>query len=394
MSGAILHWLTGPQPLRYIHSFGWTLRDVRSRDIASFLLSGLRELEQKLDLDLLLEEKQRVDSMTSGELAGAIERSSTSSHDIGGATLTTTSDSLSVVIRWSSTVERRFSSITTTVNDELVMQEQQTVTALTSFWQALAEELAFEYLYAAHTADEKKKRRLSSSLQKKIENGRLPWGHRAGPLGRSSTMLQSLKLIMASIFGVLSASVMLWSSLRLLRTGFHTSGEWLLLFTSGAVFFFCFLWVGTMGGEEKKRWGQVVGDSLAKCDLAALPQEMLRLARGFSSQLERECLVADLAPESLPLVTTFLRQKRQQLVCKPDVLLGASAFFGEILRQELDGIWVLKSFPRTDLVVRLGQGRIRHDLSPGIWVLRVAESSEVSLTEIYENERRELRTVG
>ena len=199
-------------------------------------------------------------------------------------------------------------------------------------------------------------------------------------------------LIAVWLLGILSATLMLWSLLRLVRAGFLTSGEWFILAISSGLFLACFVWVWRSNGGASTKWSSLTQEALSKCDKSALPKEIARLARSFANRLETRGSSSEFSPASFPGVTEFVRQHRNELMGNPDLFLEATSFFGEVLRRELDGVWEWKRFPRTALVVRLGKGRSRHDLSPGFWISQVAESSAISLTEVYENEQEELVT--
>lgn len=177
LSGVMLEWLFGRQPYRYVRSFGWTLKDLRSRDVASLLLSRLSDLGKELNSNLLVQRSKHggpIDSLTEAHLLEAIEEPRASSQDMGAVNVENNNQSLAIVLEWFSTEEMQFAKVRSVCDDKILINNPQELAAWTRFWKSVAEDLSLEYLYAVHAAVETKRRQLPKHVEKKIKRGEAP----------------------------------------------------------------------------------------------------------------------------------------------------------------------------------------------------------------------------
>ncbi len=94
---------------------------------------------------------------------------------------------------------------------------------------------------------------------------------------------------------------------------------------------------------------------------------------------------------SLPGVTQYLKENASRVLSEPELCSQAAAYYGQIFKEKFRGEWKIWRKARyADAVVRVGKGRKRHNLSPGLLVFRVARLPDVSLQGILEHEMQEM----
>jgi len=94
---------------------------------------------------------------------------------------------------------------------------------------------------------------------------------------------------------------------------------------------------------------------------------------------------------ALPEITLFLKENASRVLSEPQLCSQAAAYYGEILKEKLRGEWKIWRKARyADAVVRVGKGRTRHELSPGLLVTRAARLPDVYLQTILEHEIQEM----
>ncbi len=92
---------------------------------------------------------------------------------------------------------------------------------------------------------------------------------------------------------------------------------------------------------------------------------------------------------TMPLL--YLKTNASLVISEPELCLLAGAYFGEIMKMGFGGQWrIWKGAGFRDAVVRIGKGRNRHDISPGLMAFRVTMEPVVSLEGILCHEVREM----
>lgn len=189
--------------------------------------------------------------------------------------------------------------------------------------------------------------------------------------------------------GIIFATLALALAQEALKGNLNTAG-WLVLI--GSVFVFVLLFYQSLSkpGLERTQYLHLLRASpIAKnpsAFIASAPVRALSFSRFFGGAADNE-----LTLERLPQATRYIKTNASAIQQDPELVALAAAYLGEILRTNLDGRWrVWRKGKYRDAVVCLGQRALRHEVSPGLMVFRVAQETDFTLEGFLEHESREL----
>lgn len=190
---------------------------------------------------------------------------------------------------------------------------------------------------------------------------------------------------------VAALTVGLWLLRELVR-GERLSGlGWVVFLASVAAFFILLRSVQSPSDSETGRFLHIAESA----EICRSPEAFIRAAPVRAQEscdaLREMGVETSVTPEGLAGLTDWLKEDGRRVVREPELLDLAAAQFGEVLRLGLDGRWrVVSSRKGSQCVISLGRGRLRHDVSPGLLVVRAAEDPETRLEDIYIHERNEM----
>jgi len=205
-----------------------------------------------------------------------------------------------------------------------------------------------------------------------------------------SWLLDGARAIVVLIAGIVSGTAVFVLGEMALEGNLTTTG-WIAL-TICATVFVCLVATVIMGlDREREGYLRLV----AGLPISSQPQEFInrvpQLATEFHEILAGRGVRIDPSASSLPSVTEYLKELGEEIRQEPKLLQMASAHFGHILQVAGGGDWKeWKKGRHRDAVVRLGKGVSRHDVSPGLLILRVAEDSKSTLEAFLAHELEEL----
>lgn len=193
--------------------------------------------------------------------------------------------------------------------------------------------------------------------------------------------------------GLLAVMVALVLLKRLVEHGSLPLAGWLAMTVCGAAVVY-FGW-RTVGWVDPGARGYL--EAIRGSRLDSDPREFISmasgLARGFEDELRSQNFRIDGTVTTLDLLTDFLAANQEMVRENPSLLEGATAYYGEIVRNALKGEWSIGRSAglggRRDVVVQVGRGRHKHDISPGLHVYHVASGTGLALQEVLQHELAE-----
>lgn len=166
---------------------------------------------------------------------------------------------------------------------------------------------------------------------------------------------------------------------------------WCVLVGSGGLFLAIWIFLDRSIDPERRQYLELIQFTEWLRDPHGLDRSARSMAMCFREVLmEKGMKIRD--PEaSLPEMTIFLKENASRILNEPELCSQAAAYYGEILKEMLTGEWrIWRKAQYADAVIRVGKGRKRHDVSPGLLVIRAATLPDVSLEAILEHEIQEM----
>jgi hypothetical protein len=193
--------------------------------------------------------------------------------------------------------------------------------------------------------------------------------------------------------GLLAATATLVLLKRLVELGSLPAVGWLMMAACGAAVVFLGLRTVMWLDPDARRYFAAIRGSELAIDPRKFISSAARLAEGFQTELRARGVQIDGTANTLNVLTDFLAMNGEMVSKNPRFQEGATAYYGEILRAALKGEWRLGRpilfGGRRDVLVQVGRGRYRHDISPGMHVYLVASGSGLALQEVVKHELTE-----
>lgn len=206
--------------------------------------------------------------------------------------------------------------------------------------------------------------------------------------------IAKLTAALAELFlGLLAAMVTLVLVRALIEDGSLPLGGWLTMAVCGAAVIYLgwrtVRWVdpGVRGYLEAIRGSRLDTDPRGFIALVS------GLARDFEDQLQTRNYQTDGSATKLDMLSDYLAANPGVFRETPNHLEGATAYYGEIVRDTLKGEWAIgrpiRFGLRRGVVVQVGRGRYKHNILPGLQVYHAASGMGISLQEILQHELAE-----